>query len=107
MHGAIKRTKAPTCCYYGGHAEKKGLGIKPCRNRAGARFVRSGFGAIQVLSQLQVEAGTFGTRPQKILVHPGRLVLSNLVPQKTQGLNFDQKNSQLNSSPLLEVCPEN
>ena len=67
----------------GAWKEKKGLGIKLCRNPAGAGFVHSGFGAIQVLSQLQVEAGTSGTRLQKILVHPGRLVLSNLVPQKT------------------------
>ena len=104
--GAIKRTKAPACCYYGGHAKKKDLGIKPCRNRAGAGFVRSGFGVIQALSQLQVEAGIFGTHPQRILVL-GLLALSNLVRQKTLRLNFDQKNSQLNSSPLLVVRPEN
>ena len=74
----------PTCPFLEGQGEKKkGLGIKPCRNQAGARFVRSGFGAIQVLSQLQVEAGTSVTRQQKILVHPVRLELSNLVPRKT------------------------
>ena len=57
------------------HAEKKGLCTRPDKNQAVEVFVRSDSSVTQALFQLQVEAGTFGTRPQKILVHPGRLVL--------------------------------
>ena len=75
--GAIKITEAPNMLviYHSGHAEKKGLCTKPGKNRAVAGSVRSGFLVTQALSQLQVEAGIFWTRPQKILVHPGLLAL--------------------------------
>ena len=57
------------------HAEKKGLCTKPGKNRVVAGSVRSGFLVTQALSQLQVEAGIFWTRPQKTLVHFGLLAL--------------------------------
>ena len=57
------------------HAEKKGLCTRPDKNQAVEVFVRSDSSVTQALFQLRVEVGTFWTRPQRTLAHPGPLVL--------------------------------